>query len=68
MQRAQRLEVSTVRKMISDRNREEAMRPVVVEREPLVFSEEDFLMTGAYLFMAGVIVALLIVWAAQGSM
>lgn len=68
MQRAQRLEVSTVRKMIADRNREEAMRPVVVEREPLIFTEESFLMAGAYIFMAGVIVALLIVWAAQGSM
>lgn len=68
MQRTQRLEVSTVRKMIADRNREEAMRPVVVEREPLVFTEESFLMAGAYIFMAGVIVALLLVWAAQESM
>lgn len=68
MQRTQRLEVSTVRKMIADRNREEAMRPVVVERKPLVFSEEDFLMAGAYIFMAGVIVALLLVWVAQESM
>lgn len=62
------IEVETVRKMISDRRREEESRPVLIEREPLIFTEESFLMAGAYIFMAGVIVALLIVWAAQRSM
>lgn len=62
------IEVETVRKMISDRRHEEESRPVLIEREPLVFTEDSFLMAGVYIFMAGVISALLIVWAAQGSM